>query len=224
MTQALALSASLLAATFLIPQIVRLIRLGDTRGVSMTWAVFGVTTNLAWVWYLVNEGLWMPAWAPALAVGTYGLLALFLARRRATPRWGSCLAYSAFLVAAALAGNTVLGALLVVTPAVQLSPELAAVYRHPNPRGVSSATWWLCVAEAVCWGAYGLLMADPALVGYGIVTTVGSLMIVARSRSTRVGAHGLEPRSARSTRPSLIAFAAASPRLAAVSLRRMLET
>lgn len=195
MSQVLAVSASFLAATFLIPQIVRLVRTGDTSGVSLTWALFGVITNLSWVCYLVNEGLWMAAFAPALAVCTYAILVVVLARRGATPHWGWCLAYSAVLLTAALAGNVVLGSLLVVAPAVQLTPELTAVYLHPCPHGVAEATWWLCAAEAVCWGAYGLLMGDGALVGYGMVTSVGSLMIVARSRSTRGGARALEPSS-----------------------------
>jgi len=193
MSQALAVSASFLAAFFLIPQIVRLVRTGDTSGVSLTWAVFGVITNLAWVWYLTNERLWMAAFAPALAVGTYAFLVLFLARWGAILQWGWCLAYAAVLISAALAGNVVLGLLLVVTPVMQLIPELTAVYLHPRPSGVAEATWWLCAAEAVCWGTYGHLMGDSALVGYGIVTSVGSLLIVARSRSTRGGARGLEP-------------------------------
>jgi uncharacterized protein with PQ loop repeat len=190
MTQVLAVSASLLAATFLIPQIVRLVRTGDTSGVSLTWAVFGVITNLSWVWYLTSERLWTAALAPALAVGTYAILALSLASRGAILRWGWCLVYSTVLLAGALAGNAVLGSLLVVTPAVQLIPELTTVYLHRRPRGVAEATWWLCAAEAACWGTYGHLVGDGALVGYGIVTSVGSLLIVARTRSTRGAAQG----------------------------------
>jgi uncharacterized protein with PQ loop repeat len=184
-SQVLAVSAIFLAAIFLIPQIVRLVRTGDTSGVSLTWAVFGVVTNLSWVWYLASEQLWTAALAPALAVGTYAILVLSLVSRGATLRWVWCLTYSTFLLTAALVGNAVLGSLLVLTPAVQLIPELTAVYRHWRPRGVAEATWWLCSAEAVCWGAYGQLVGDGALVGYGIVTSVGSLLIVARARSTR---------------------------------------
>jgi len=190
-SQVLAVSASILAATFLVPQIVRSVRTGDTRGVSLTWAVFGVLTNVSWVVYLANERLWIAGFAPALAVCTYGILVVLLSRRGAVMHWGWCLAYSAVLVAATLSGNHVLGSLLVVTPVVQLIPELSAVYLHPRPHGVAEATWWLCAAEAVCWGAYGLLMGDSALVGYGIVTSLGSLMIVSRTRSTRA----LEPGS-----------------------------
>jgi uncharacterized protein with PQ loop repeat len=195
MTEVLAVSASFLAATFLIPQIMRLVRTGDTSGVSLTWAVFGVITNLSWVWYLASERLWTAALAPALAVGTYAILALSLASRGAILRWGWCLTYSTVLLTAALAGNAVLGSLLAVTPAVQLIPELTAVYLHWRPSGVAEATWWLCAAEAVCWGTYGQLVGDGALVGYGIVTSVGSLLIVARSRSTRRGTQRREPSS-----------------------------
>jgi len=224
-TQVLGLSATLLAAVFLFPQIASLIWERDTRGVSMTWAIFGVVTNAAWVAYLLQEGLWLPSFAPATAVVTYGLLAVVLAQLGARHRWGWGLGYSAALALVGLLGGTpALGAVLVVTPAIQLAPEIAAVYRHPYPRGVSPSTWGLGAAEAVCWGGYGLLVGDLALVGYGLVTSAGSTLILARRWTTRTPRQVPRPRSATSTRPSLIAVAAASPRLAAVSFRRMLDT
>lgn len=224
-TQLLGVGATVLAGGFLIPQIARLVRSRDTRGVSVTWAVFGVITNVAWVSYLVVEDLWLPALAPAIAVISYTILAFALMRMKA----GSCRAwwplYAASLALAGWCGGAhTVGIVLALTPLIQLAPEIYVVYRQVQPSGVSPATWGLSAGEALCWGAYGALVGDPALVGYGVVTSVGSALILVRWWSRRVSAQSLRPRSAMSTRPSRIAVAAASPRLAAVSLRRMFET
>ena len=104
-TQVLGLSATLLAAVFLFPQIASLIWERDTRGVSMTWAIFGVVTNAAWVAYLLQEGLWLPSFAPATAVVTYGLLAVVLAQLGARHRWAWGLGYSAALALVGLLGG-----------------------------------------------------------------------------------------------------------------------
>lgn len=191
----------------------------------MTWAVFGVITNAAWVTYLLQESLWLPVLAPAAAVGTYGLLVVIIARIGRGRGWVWWVGYAVGLaLAGVFGGRPVLGAVLVFTPVIQLAPEITAVYRHPHPGGVSPSTWGLSAGEALCWGAYGLLAGDFALVGYGLVTSAGSISILGRWWATRARVQVLRPRSATSTRPTWIAMASGSPRFAAVSLRRMFET
>lgn len=220
--------ANVFAGVFLVPQIRRILVHRDGSGVSPTWAAFGVSTNVAWAFYLVAEGFWLPAIAPVLALVMYGALVIVLAGLRPRHNWTWCVIHAVVLGSvASLGGRVAFGTLLVITPAIQIAPELIAVYRHKRPAGVSPTTWALGLGEALCWGAYGYLLASPALVGYGLVTSIGSLLILGRwwvtcGRATR----GQRPRpsSDTSTKPSLIAVAAASPRLAAVSLRRMFET
>jgi uncharacterized protein with PQ loop repeat len=181
-TEALAAMATALAAVFLIPQIVRLIGRRDATGVSSVWAAFGVVTNSAWVGYLAAVGLWAAVPAPALATLTYGVALCVIAPLDRRLTWVSTSAgYAAVLAAAgALGGVGVLGVVLSVTPAVQLTPQVIAVFRERCPTGVSPTTWSLSIAEAVLWGCYGLLVWDLALIGYGMVTSVGSALILGR--------------------------------------------
>lgn len=183
----LAATATGLAAVFLIPQIVRLVTRGDAAGVSPVWAAFGVITNAAWVVYLGMMGLWAAVAAPALAVMTYGVMLVVLAPLDRGSGWfRTSLGYAVVLAAIGpLAGVGMLGLALSITPAVQLAPQVMSVFREEYPTGVSPTTWSLAIAEAVLWGCYGWLMRDAALVGYGLVTSVGSVLILGRWMVTR---------------------------------------
>lgn len=152
---ALVLAGTCLAAVFLVPQIRRVFVTRDTSGVSPAWAAFGVVTNSAWILYLVGQRLWAPAFAPALAFVTYGSLL-------------AVMGVEGFAVA------------LVLTPAVQIIPEVGAKFRDASLRGVSPGTWWLGLAEAICWGWFGLIVGDGALVGYGAVMSFGPAVILIR--------------------------------------------
>jgi uncharacterized membrane protein len=94
-------------------------------------------------------------------------------------------AYSAALVLAGVQGQRTLGAVLAVTPVVQSAPGVVEVYRHDRPSGVSGLTWGLAGVEAICWGAYGGLVGDAALLGYGVVTCTASVLVLARLWLTR---------------------------------------
>jgi uncharacterized protein with PQ loop repeat len=183
----LAATATGLAAVFLIPQIGRLVTRGDASGVSPVWAAFGVITNASWVAYLGMMGLWPAVAAPALAVVTYGVMLVVLVPIDRGSGWfRTSLGYAVVLAAIGpLAGLGMLGLALSITPAVQLAPQVIGVFREECPSGVSPTTWSLAIAEAVLWGCYGWLMRDAALVGYGLVTSVASVLILGRWMVTR---------------------------------------
>lgn len=182
----IALVATVLAAIFLIPQVMRLVTTGDSRGVSATWAGLGVVTNLAWVTYLWRQGLWAPALAPGIAVITYGVSVTVISRIHPGRVWvRSSVVYALVIAATGIwGGMAALGLLLAVTPLIQVAPELAAVFRESHPSGVSPAAWALAAAEAVLWGIYGWLAGDLALVGYGVLTAAAAFLILARWTAT----------------------------------------
>jgi uncharacterized protein with PQ loop repeat len=178
----LAATATGLAAVFLVPQIVRLVTRRDASGVSPVWAAFGVITNAFWVGYLGMMNLWAAAAAPALAVVTYSVMLVVLVPLDRGSGWlRTSLGYAVVLAAIGpVAGLGMLGLALSLTPAVQLAPQVIGVFREERPTGVSPTTWSLAIAEAVLWGCYGWLMRDAALIGYGLVTSVGSVLILGR--------------------------------------------
>jgi uncharacterized protein with PQ loop repeat len=180
-------SATGLTAIFLLPQIARVLRTGDTSGLSASWAAFGLVTNLSWIVYLGRLGLWPAVMAPALAVVTYGVMLLALIKRAAGREW--VWATGGFITLLVIVGSWggmhALGMLLVLTPVVQLTPAIVASYRERCPTGIAPATWALSAAEALLWGWYGWLVRDIALLGYGLVTGLGSMLILRRWLSTR---------------------------------------
>ena len=180
-------SATGLTAVFLFPQIARVSRRGDVSGLSPTWASFGLITNLAWIFYLGNRGLWTAAIAPALAVATYGAMVVVLFPRAVGREWRSATAaYVLTLLAAAVVGGPeALGLFLVMSPVIQMTPAILAAYRDRCPTGISAPTWGLSAIEAGLWGWYGWLVGDLALLGYGVVTGVGSLVVLRRWMAAR---------------------------------------
>jgi uncharacterized protein with PQ loop repeat len=187
MPELLAIVATLLTAIFLVPQIARLLSRGDTAGLSAVWAGFGVVTNLAWVAYVVGQDLWVASIAPGMAVVSYSITLFLIVRRTSgIGWWRSSFWYSASLLAAeALVGPAGLGVLLAMTPVVQIMPAVIAIYGTRRPTGVAPATWVIAAVEALLWGGYGWLVADLPLVGYGVVTVLGSVLILARCWATR---------------------------------------
>jgi hypothetical protein len=175
-----ATAATVLAGGFLLPQIVRVVRSGDVAGVSPVWAGLGLVTNLAWVLYLGRNGIWGAVLAPAVAVLAYGTT-LGVIRDKAGPWAKVSVAYAAVLAGMAAGGGLAgISLFLILAPVIQLAPAVAAAYRSRCPSGLSPATWALSLAEAGLWGIYGWMVADTALVGYGLVTSAGSLLVLFR--------------------------------------------
>jgi len=50
--------ATLATLFFLVPQIVKLVRTGDSAGVSTTWPAIGFISNIGWFVYFIHEALW----------------------------------------------------------------------------------------------------------------------------------------------------------------------
>lgn len=194
LTGLLAFGANTLAAVFLVPQLVRLVRHRDVAGVSATWIALGIVTNTVWVLYLGRLGLWAGVPAPALALVTYALMLLVVARLERHRIWlGASIAYLVSMAGIGhLGGEGALGLVLALSPTIQILPALVAVFRESRPSGVSPATWLLGTGEATLWGAFGWLVHDLALVGYGLLTTTGSVLILARWLVVR---HRVAPRA-----------------------------
>jgi hypothetical protein len=187
MTTLVLASATGMTAIFLGPQIARVLGTRDRSGLSATWAAFGLVTNAAWIVYLGSLGLWPAVLAPALAVVTYGIMVVALTRESPTRGWmWATGAYGCVLLAVgSSSGVEGIGMVLVVAPLIQLTPAIAAAYRERSPTGIAPATWGLSAFEAVLWGWYGWLVGDMTLIGYGLVTGVGSLLVLSRWLTTR---------------------------------------
>jgi uncharacterized protein with PQ loop repeat len=182
-----AVAGTVLAALFLVPQIVRLRSRRDATGLSLGWAALGTTTNAAWIAYLGALGHWEAVPAPALATVAYATTLTLVATldRRRSQAWMPVAWTAALLLLAHVGGTEVVGPLLSVAATLQIAPAIVAVFRSESPSGVSPATWLLAVAEAGAWAVYGQLVGDSALLGYGLGTMAGSALIVGRTLNWR---------------------------------------
>lgn len=56
--------ATISTASFLLPQIVKLVKTQDSDGVSTTWPALGFVINVGWFVYLIAQELWASVFAP----------------------------------------------------------------------------------------------------------------------------------------------------------------
>jgi hypothetical protein len=183
-----ALLATAIATVAVYPQLRRVLVDGDGCGVSVTSAVLGIATEVAWIAYSAAAGLWSAVPEAVIMAAANALLAVTLLRR--TPVAGRAvvvgMAWFAVLGAVAvLGGLTALAVVLAGAYAVQVTPALWTVWRTPSPTGVAAATWALVGVEGVLWGAYGIHHGDPATTSLGAVCIGAAAAALARKAVVR---------------------------------------
>ena len=153
--QDLLANAAVVAATavtllFLVPQIAKLVRTGDSAGVSTTRPAIGFASNIGWFVYFVHEALWVSLVAPLGAVARHAVTLWALARAGRPLGWSylrGIVFVGVLVVTTVVAGWTALGMALGLSVGVMMVPTLWTAYRTANPTGISPGTWWLGIAE-----------------------------------------------------------------------------
>ena len=178
------------AVTFvqIAPQIVRLVRTRRTEGVSPAWAAVGMTINLGWLTFVVEERFWVTIPSIIAAVVSFAVALYLLYRNGADVRPG--LLVSAVVAVASVgiqmaAGWTVLGTVLGLSNGLYLGPSVIAAWRSHVPAGVSPVTWWLTVLEGLKWGFYGVLVFSGPIIVYGSTAMLLAALVLLRLWVTR---------------------------------------
>jgi uncharacterized protein with PQ loop repeat len=184
-TDLTAAAASVIAAILLVPQVWRVVHQQDHRGVSSSWAVLGVAVNAAWVSHFALVGLWPAIAAPFMAVLAYTVLIRRLPAKPVPMASPFLRSVGALAVGISIGLWSGAGVILALAPLVHLTPAVIAVFRVANPSGVSLPTWFLSAVEAGLWGVYGGLVGEASLIGYAVVTVLGSGLISVRCLVTR---------------------------------------
>jgi uncharacterized protein with PQ loop repeat len=181
-------AATIGTVTFLLPQIIKLIRTRDSAGVSTTWAVLGFVTNVGWFTYMINQELWAGLIAPFATFISYAITIWALNRTGRDLRRGALLGlvWTMVLVGFAWAlGWSALGVVLGLSYGVMLMPSVWTASKTIDPSGISPGTWWIGLAEAILWGYYGWFHADAGIVTFFVIGVIGSTLILDRYYSTR---------------------------------------
>ncbi|MFK7916888.1 MAG: hypothetical protein AB8G14_02325 [Ilumatobacter sp.] len=177
--------ANVMGAGMAYPQASRLIRTGNTHGVSGVWAGVSITMNLWWLAYGLANGLW--GLVPVSAVAAVLYAAIIVAYVRSSGR-GSVggVALGALVLGMvpapflAFGGWTLAGLAIGLCYGMQLVPAVVSACRTSDLRGVAPSTWLMAWVESVIWLAYGLVVVDAALLAGGVTGTVMSSIIVGR--------------------------------------------
>lgn len=74
----------------------------------------------------------------------------------------------------------VLGAALSLGVLATSGPQVWRAIRDSDLRGIAPATWFVALVDAVTWGAYGVLIGDHALGGYGAVLFTSAAIVLGR--------------------------------------------
>ena len=172
----------------IMPQIVRLLRTGHTEGVSPVWAAVGMTINVGWLTYVVENEFWETIPSIIAAISSFGLALFLLYRNGVSVR--AALLMSAVVAVGSVgiqqaAGWTVLGTVLGLSNGLYLGPALIAAWREYAPVGVSPGTWWLTVLEGFKWGLYGVLVAAVPIMVYGSTAMLLAAGVLLRLWTTR---------------------------------------
>ena len=181
-------AATIGTMTFLVPQIIKLIRTRDSSGVSSTWPALGFVINVGWFFYMIHNEHWVAVFAPLVTFVSYAVILWALSRsgRILSASYVRGILWTGLLIAVTfIYGWETLGVVLGLSYAVQLTPSIWTAYRTSDPSEVSSATWWIGSVEAILWGAFGTFHADRGIVTFAVVGLIGSILMLIRYYSTR---------------------------------------
>jgi hypothetical protein len=183
-----ALLATAIAVVAAFPQLRRVVRGGDGRGVSVASAVLGIGSEVAWLGYATEAQLWSAIPEAALMGLSNTILVVALVRRGASARraWPAGMAWIGALAAMAVVGGSGgLAVALGVTYAVQVGPAVWTVWRTSSPSGVVGATWAMIGVEGLLWAAYGLHHGDPAVITFAVTAMLAATATLVRKATVR---------------------------------------
>ncbi|MGB3736653.1 MAG: hypothetical protein WA964_16970 [Ilumatobacter sp.] len=181
--------ANVMGAGMAYPQASKLIRTGNTRGVSGVWAGVSLTMNIWWLAYGLANDLW--GLVPVSGVAAVLYVAIIVAYLRSAGRSaaGGVLlgAFVLGMVPApflAVGGWAVAGLAIGLCYGMQLVPAVAAACRTRELHGVAPSTWIMAWVEAVIWVGYGLYVVDSALLAGGVSGAILTSVILGRLMAT----------------------------------------
>ncbi len=177
--------ANVMGAGMAYPQASKLIRTGNTRGVSGVWAGVSLTMNIWWLAYGLANDLWGLVPVSGVAAVLYAAIIAAYLRSAGRAAVGGVLlgvfvlgmAPAPFLI---VGGWAVAGLAIGLCYGMQLVPAVVAACRTRELHGVAPSTWIMAWVEAVIWIAYGLFVVDAALLAGGASGALMSSLILGR--------------------------------------------
>jgi uncharacterized protein with PQ loop repeat len=166
--------AAVLAAIYILPQAIRVIRTKNTKGVSDLTATLLISFSVLWAVYGFSIGSAPTVLASAFAIiqEVALLILLFIHRSvKTTSVLAGVTIIAVGVLFTAFEYMWLLGLFISVSTMVSYIPQVVTTLRHPDITGISP--WFLVVSmlNGASWLAYGILLADIPVIVWGASAT-----------------------------------------------------
>jgi hypothetical protein len=173
--------ASGIAVTWWVPQLVRLMRVGNSGVSSGTWALYAASAGVWAVWALLS-GSWL--FGIVQSVETVGILAVVVVLRA----WRLFLLLTAamgvFLLLALAGGSVLVGVVGIAVTAGSRFPQIRKSVLSPDVRGVSAWSWTIGLIGNVSWIIWSVVN-DMWLFALTCLTAVLASMVIIAATQVR---------------------------------------
>lgn len=180
-----------LGITRAMPQLVRIIRKGNARGVSIDTSTTSAIVSLGWAVYgfLTNQlSICFASGSTAIIFTLITLAALRFGRQlkelKIAPIWVVVL-----LLFGTIGGPIGIGLVLPISVLVANIPQVWVAYKEVILTDLSLGTWTLAMLEGFLWAGYGIVQHDVSVLtnNFFMVTTSGIIVTFKLMHMKRCG-------------------------------------
>jgi len=170
------------STVMLLPQMIALLRTGDTKGMAWPLWVVYIGITLGWISHGINIGVAFIVVANVVAFGVTIVSLIYLRRAGKLPSWWLIAAGLAFGVLVIsldwFVGSAAFGATVVTPVAIAKLHQGIHIMRTQSVTGVSVGSWVMQLTNELIWGVWAVLSLEPGTIISTIVTGTCNLFVL----------------------------------------------
>ena len=170
------------STVMLLPQMIALLRTGDTKGMAWPLWVVYVGITLGWISHGINISVAFIVVANVVAAGVTVVSLVYLWRAGKLPSWWLVFLGLAFAVLVIFldwgVSSAAFGATVVTPVAIAKLHQGIHVMRVKEVTGVSVSSWVVQLANEMIWATWAILSVEPGTIISAIVTGTCNLFVL----------------------------------------------
>lgn len=186
--------ASVIALTWWIPQMVRIVKVGSSGVSAGTWALYAASAGVWGLWALFERS-WV--FGTIQSVETVGIVVVVALLRAWRLFLLLCVAVVGLLAVALAGGGLFVGVVGIVVTAASRIPQIRKAFFEPDGSGVSGRAWTIGLVGNVSWIVWSAAQQLWLFTLTCVAAVLSSLVIVVvtRMRSRRASTETTPPRT-----------------------------